>query len=176
MLFRSTVCVEYTDCLTPKATIIRIPAEIEADDGTICKVTSIAANAFRKNKKVKIILIGNNVKTIGANAFYGCKNLTVVSLGKNLATISTNAFSGCEKLKNLTIPANVKKIGSNAFYNCKNLKKLTVKTTKLTSKGLGKKAWKGIPAKATVRVPAGKQKPYKKLFYKKGLNRKIKIK
>ena len=56
------------------------------------------------------------------------------------------------------------------------MKRLTIKTTKLTSKGLGKKAWKGIPAKAAVRVPAGKQKAYKKLFYKKGLNRKIRIK
>ena len=116
------------------------------------------------------------METIGANAFYGCKNLTNVSLGKNLISIGANAFSGCVKLKSLIIPAKVKKIGSNAFYGCKALKRLTIKTTKLTSKGLGKKAWKGIPAKAAVRVPAGKQKAYKKLFYKKGLNRKIRIK
>ena len=172
----TAVCVEYTDCANPKATVIRIPAEIEAEDGTICKVTSIANSAFRKNKKIKKIFVGNNVETIGANAFYGCKNLTNVSLGKNLTSIGANAFSGCVKLKSLIIPAKVKKIGSNAFYGCKALKRLTIKTTKLTSKGLGKKAWKGIPAKAAVRVPAGKQKAYKKLFYKKGLNRKIRIK
>ena len=120
--------------------------------------------------------MGSNVETIGANAFYGCKNLTDVSLGKNLTAIGANAFSGCSKLKRLTIPSKVKKIGSNAFYGCKSLKKLTVKTTRLTSKGLGKKAWKGIQAKASVRVPAGKQKTYQKLFYKKGMSRKIKIK
>lgn len=172
----TAVCVEYTDCANPKATVIRIPAEIEAEDGTICKVTSIANSAFRKNKKIKKVFVGNNVETIGANAFYGCKNLTNVSLGKNLTSIGANAFSGCVKLKSLIIPAKVKKVGSNAFYGCKALKRLTIKTTKLTSKGLGKKAWKGIPAKAAVRVPAGKQKAYKKLFYKKGLNRKIRIK
>ncbi|MCI8872643.1 MAG: leucine-rich repeat domain-containing protein [Lachnospiraceae bacterium] len=172
----NTVCVEYTENTNPKASVIRIPATIEAADGTICKVTSVAGSAFRKNKKIKKVFVGSNVETIGANAFYGCKNLTDVSLGKNLTAIGANAFSGCSKLKRLTIPSKVKKIGSNAFYGCKSLKKLTVKTTRLTSKGLGKKAWKGIPAKASVRVPAGKQKTYQKLFYKKGMSRKIKIK
>ena len=126
----NTVCVEYTENTNPKASVIRIPATIEAADGTICKVTSVAGSAFRKNKKIKKVFVGSNVETIGANAFYGCKSL----------------------------------------------KKLTVKTTRLTSKGLGKKAWKGIQAKASVRVPAGKQKTYQKLFYKKGMSRKIKIK
>lgn len=172
----NAVCVEYTENTNPKATVIRIPATIEAADGTVCKVTSIAGSAFRKNRKIKKVIVGSNVGTIGTNAFYGCKNLTSVSLSQNLTAIGANAFSGCTKLKSLTIPSKVKKIGSNAFYGCKNLKKLTVKTTKLTSKGLGKKAWKGIPAKASVRVPAGKQKAYQKLFCKKGMSRKIKVK
>lgn len=99
-----------------------------------------------------------------------------VVIPENVTSIGSNAFSGCTKLKSLTLPSKVKSIGSNAFYSCKNLKKMTIKTAKLTSKGLGKKALKGIPAKAVLRVPAGKQRAYQKLFYKKGLNRRVKIK
>lgn len=172
----STVCVEYNGSRKSKAATIKIPATVKAPDKTVCKVTSIAKNAFRNNKKIKKVVVGNNVQTIRPNAFYGCKNLVNVSLGKNLTSIGSNAFSGCTKLKSLTLPSKVKSIGSNAFYGCKNLKKITIKTAKLTSKGLGKKALKGIPSKAVLRVPAGKQRAYQKLFYKKGLNRKVKIK
>lgn len=172
----TTVYVEYTENRRLKSSVVRIPSTVEAVDGTICKVVSIGNGAFKKNKKIKKVFVGDNVKNIGAKAFYGCKNLTAVNLGKNLNAIGTNAFSGCTNLKSLTIPAKVKKIGSNAFYGCRNLKSLSIQTTKLASKGLGKKAWRGIPAKAVVRVPAGKEKSYRKLFYKKGLNRKAKIK
>lgn len=99
-----------------------------------------------------------------------------VIIPDGVTSIGSNAFSGCTKLKNLTLPSKVKSIGSNAFYGCKNLKKITIKTAKLISKGLGKKALKGIPSKAVLRVLAGKQRAYQKLFYKKGLNRKVKIK
>lgn len=122
------------------------------------------------------MIVGNQVKSIDANAFYGCRNLTSVNLGKSLTSIGTNAFSGCTKLKSLTIPAKVNKIGSNAFYGCKDLKTLNIKTAKLTSKGLGRKAFKGISSRAVVQVPRGKVKAYQKLFRQKGLSRKVKLK
>lgn len=172
----AAVCVEYTESTDANVSAVKIPNTVKAPDGTVCKVTSIGSGAFKKNKKIKKVLIGSNVKSIGSNAFSGCRSLTTVNLGKNLSDIGTNAFSGCTNLKNLAIPDKVKKIGSNAFYGCKNLKKLNIKTTKLTSKGLGKKAFKGIPSKAAVQVPKGKAKAYIKLFRKKGLSRTIKIK
>lgn len=172
----STVCVEYTESANAKASTVRIPNTVIAPDGTVCKVTAIGSSAFRKNKKIKKVFVGSNVESIGANAFYGCKNLTAVNLGKNLSTIGTNAFNGCTKLKNLTIPAKVKKIGSNAFYGCKDLRKLNIKTVKLTSKGLGRKAFKGLPSRAAIQVPKAKIKAYTKLFRQKGLSREIKLK
>lgn len=172
----SEICVEYTESTDAKASVVRIPNTVTAKDGTVCKVTSIGKNAFKKNKKIKKVIVGNQVKSIDANAFYGCRNLTSVNLGKSLTSIGTNAFSGCTKLKSLTIPAKVKKIGSNAFYGCKDLKTLNIKTAKLTSKGLGRKAFKGISSRAVVQVPRGKVKAYQKLFRQKGLSRKVKLK
>jgi hypothetical protein len=130
-----------------------IPATIKDSKGVSYKVTSIVANAFKGNTKLKTVTIGSNVKTIGKNAFYGCKNLTKVTIGKN-----------------------VSKIGSKAFYNCKKLKRITIKTTKLTSKKVGSKAFKGINAKATIKVPKSKLKTYKTLLKKKGVSKKVKIK
>jgi hypothetical protein len=130
-----------------------IPATIKDSNGVSYKVTSIAANAFKGNTKLKTVTIGSNVKTIGANAFYGCKSLTKVTIGKNVTSI-----------------------GSRAFYNCKKLKTITIKTTKLTSKNVGSKAFKGINAKATIKVPKSRLKAYKKLLKSKGVGTKAKIK
>lgn len=131
------------------------------------KVTEIGANVFRKvnfknikyDKKLNAIVvnydvvIGNYVKKIGSNAFaysYGMKSLT---LGKS-----------------------VEEIGANAFANSKDLKVLKIKSTKLTFKNLDKKAFAGITAKTTIKVPKSKLSTYKKLFRKCGLSKNVKIK
>lgn len=170
------ICVEYNESTNSQTAVIRIPDTVETEDGTVCRVTSIAPGAFRNNKNIKKIYIGNYVETIGANAFYKCKNLTTITIGKNVTVIGSNAFSGCGKLTSLTLPSKVKKIGSNAFYGCKSLKKMNIQTTRLTSKGLGKKAFKGVSEKTTVQVPANKLRAYKKLFYRKGLSGKVRMK
>ena len=58
----------------------------------------------------------------------------------------------------------------------KKLNKITIKTTKLTSKNVGNKAFKGISAKATIKVPKSKLASYKKLLKVKGVSSKAKIK
>ena len=102
---------------------------------------------------------------------------TVTYAGKpyKVTEISDRAFYNCKKLKAVTIGKNVKKIGSKAFYNCRNLKKITVKTKKLTTKSVGTKAFGNTYKKVTVKVPASKYKTYKKLFVKKGINKKAKF-
>lgn len=66
--------------------------------------------------------------------------------------------------------------GKSAFQGCKKLKTITFKTTKLTAKKVGTKAFKGTPAKATVKVPKKVKKAYKKWLTKKGISKKAKIK
>lgn len=172
---KSKICVEYTEMVNRKDSVVTIPDKVELEDGTICKVVSVADNAFKNNKYIKKMIVGNNVKIIGNKAFYGCKNLTDIRLGENVETIGANAFTGCVKVKSLTLPSKVKKIGSNAFYGCKKLKTLTIKSTKLTSKGIAKKAFKNLPVNASVKVPKSKLNTYRNLLRQKGLSAKIKI-
>ena len=61
-----------------------------------------------------------------------------------------------------------------AFNGCKKLKTITVKTTKLTSKKVGKSAFKGTPKNATMKVPKKQLKAYKKFMKSKGFKGKVK--
>ena len=171
----TAVCVEYVESENAKDTTIKIPAKIITEGGVICKVTSISRGAFQNNRRVKKIVVGSNVKVIGDKAFYGCKNLSTVSLCKNVSTIGLGAFGGCVKLKNLTLPSKVAQIGSNAFYGCRQLKKLQIKTTKLTAKKLGKKAFRGLSIKTVIQVPKSKLRIYKNLFRQRGLSSRNKV-
>lgn len=144
--------VEYKSPVNKKATKVIIPATVKID-GISYKVTGISANAFKNNKKLKTITIGKNVKTIGDKAFYKCTALT-----------------------RITIPGKVNKIGKQAFYGCKKLKSITIKTRKLTTKRVGKNAFKGIYKKAKIKVPKTKLKAYKSLLVKRGVSRKATIK
>ena len=56
------------------------------------------------------------------------------------------------------------------------LKTITIKTTKLTAKKVGAKAFTGIAANVTVKVPKKSLKTYKIWLVKKGINKKAKIK
>ena len=177
---------------------ITVPATMTMD-GVTYKVTVVAENAFKNNKKIekvtieknvtdieekafygcsnlKNVSLGSDVNVIGESAFSGCKNLNKVSLNKNLIVIDDKAFYRCTKLSGVTIPSKVKTIGEDAFYGCKNLKKITIKTTKLTNKNVGKKAFKGISSKAVIKVPKNKAAAYKKLLQSKGISPKVKIK
>lgn len=73
-----------------KTSTATIPAAVTLQ-GKKYKVTAIQKKAFRNNKKLSRVVIGNNVTKIGANAFSGCKNLTEIVFGKKVTTISKNA-------------------------------------------------------------------------------------
>lgn len=139
--------------------------------GITYMVTSIAEKAFKDNRKITSVVIGGNVKTIGKEAFSGCKKLKKVTLGKNVTAIGSRAFYNCGRLAAITIPSKVKKIGKEAFAKCGKLKKLVFVTKKLTAKAVGKNAFKGISAKASVKAPKGKQKAYRTLLRKKGFGK-----
>jgi endoglucanase len=149
---------------------IVVPATVKIG-GVTYKVTSIAANAFKKKTKITSVTIGKNVKSIGSKAFYGCTKLKTVKFksGSALTTIGSKAFYNCKALTKITIPSKVSKIGKQAFYKCSKLKTVTIKSKKLTSKKIGSKAFGKINSKATVRVPASKLKAYKKILKKKGI-------
>ena len=137
--------VEYVKPLNKNKTSVTVPYSIQAG-GVTYEVTSVAANAFKNNKKIKKVDI-YYVRKIGKNAFQGCTSLKKVDC-RCVRTIGDSAFSGCTKLKNLSDLFYVKTIGKNAFYNCKKITSISVSSKKL--KSVGKKAFYNINKKATI--------------------------
>lgn len=93
---KKTPTVAYTAAPKKAKKTITIPKTVTVD-GTKYKVTSIEENAFAENKKVKQIVVSQNITTIGANAFADCPKLKVITIhstkltGKNVAD---DAFAG----------------------------------------------------------------------------------
>ncbi len=58
----------------PTVKSITIPATIKAN-GLTYKVTTIAAKAFKQNKKLKSVTVGSNIRNISKNAFFKCPSL-----------------------------------------------------------------------------------------------------
>ena len=164
------VSVEFTKPVYKKASV-RIPDTIKVN-GITCKVTGISANAFKNNKSLKSVTIGRNVTVIGTNAFYGCKKLSKVSGGNGIVKIGRRAFANCISLSKITIPGSVRSIGKQAFCNCKKLSSITIKTSTLSGKTVGSKAFAGTYKKPTVKVPAKQMKAYKKLLKARGMSSK----
>ena len=153
-----------------------IPAAVTMLDGVTYKVTAISANSFRKNTKIKNLVIGPNVTSIGANAFYGCSGLTKVTGGNGIKTIGAGAFAYCPNLSTFIIYSKVlAKIGKGAFYSDTKLFTLCFKNTVKLKKSGVKGCLKGSSVK-TVRVKKSKVKKYKKIFKKKNSGRKVKVK
>lgn len=97
--------VEYKALLNNKKATVTVPATVKVS-GVTYKVTSIAKNAFKNNKKLKKVTIGANITTIGANAFAGCKNLKTVDIkSKKLKSVGKNAFKGIHKKAVFKVPA-----------------------------------------------------------------------
>lgn len=97
--------VEYKAPLNNKKATVTVPATVKVS-GVTYKVTSIAKNAFKNNKKLKKVTIGANITTIGANAFAGCKNLKTVDIkSKKLKSVGKNAFKDIHKKAVFKVPA-----------------------------------------------------------------------
>lgn len=157
------------------STKVTIPNTIQLQNESY-KVTSIANRAFKGNKKLTAVKIGDNVKVIGKEAFSGCKNLKTIKSGKNVTTIGDKAFYNCVKITSITIPSKVSKIGKQAFYKCKKLKKIIIKTSRLTKSKVGKNAFKGIKSDATIKVPKKKVNTYTQMLRARGVGKKVTIK
>lgn len=97
--------VEYTGTKRNINKIV-IPVSIKIN-GDNYKVTSIAKNGFKGNKKLSKVTIGANIKKIGKNAFLNCSNLkNIVIKTKKLTakTVGKNAFKGINKKAIIKVP------------------------------------------------------------------------
>ena len=82
--------------------------------------------------------------------------LTMTQKGKIRSTIPVSLKNGWNKRRTV----------ESTFLDC----------YKVASKNVGSKAFKGIHAKATIKVPKSKLKNYKKLLKARGVGKKAKIK
>ena len=80
-------------------------------------VFGVAENAFKGNKNILSLHLGEGVTEIGDSAFATCEHLSTISLGKGVKTIGENAFYGIDSIVITTISmfSNVEKIGNGAF-------------------------------------------------------------
>ena len=95
-------------------TSVIIPTTIKIKGATY-KVTEISASAFKNNRKLKKVVIGQNIVRIGKNAFYGCKKLTSITIKSSrltLKNIGKNAFKNTSPKATVKVPKKQK-----ALYN-----------------------------------------------------------
>lgn len=98
--------------------------EYKVINGTVIKVTGIAANAFGKEmvtlpiseNELLGIELSDYITEIPAGAFQNCSSLKYINF-KNVTSIGDRAFAGCVGLKVAKISDNVTYLGENAFEN-----------------------------------------------------------
>ena len=138
------------------------------------KVTDKKTKAIYKvtgNNTVGYVKITSKAKSITIPT-----TITVNGVKCQVTSIAAKAFANNKKLTRVVIPASVRSIGKQAFSGCKNLKNITIKTKYLTKKSVGVKAFKGIHAKATIKVPKKQKKAYQKMLKTKGIGKGVKVK
>ena len=85
---------------------LTIPASTTYN-GVTYQITSIAAQAFKNNKKLNRIVIGKNINTIGQKAFSGCKNLKNITVKSTLLKktgVKKNCLKGTNKKLKIKVP------------------------------------------------------------------------
>ncbi|MCI9080321.1 MAG: leucine-rich repeat protein [Lachnospiraceae bacterium] len=117
-----------------KATVSGSQYKVTAVKGT----RTVQFTKGKKNAKSVVVpstvkISGKNYKvtTIAKNAFKGNKKLAKVTIGKNVNKIGVSAFQNCSKLKSIIIKSTkltAKKVGKNAFKGIN--KKATFKVPK----------------------------------------------
>ena len=163
--YTCTVCGKQVIEVIPQITMPRKGETVtESASDNNYKVTKPAS----KNGTVELSKVDKTKSNVAVP-----DTITVDGVTYKVTSISKDAFKGNKNLKKVTIGKNVTKINANAFNGCKNLKTVTVKSTQI--KTVGKNAFKGINAKAKIKVPGSKLSYYKKLFAKKGLKSTVKI-
>ena len=119
--------VSYKGTKNKKAAKITIPATVKSGN-QVYKVTAIADNAFKNNKRIKTVVVGKNVRTIGKKAFYGCKNLKKITVQSSIIKkVGAKAFKGINKKAVIKVPSKKYKAYKKVFKGKGQAKTVTIK-------------------------------------------------
>lgn len=122
--------VSYKNPVDRKKSSVVIPSTVELTTGQVAKVVAVEKNAFKKNKKLKKVTIGKNVKKIGSKAFYGCKNLKMVKIKTTKLAkknVGSKAWKGIHKKAVIKVPKSKLKYYKKMLKEKGIGKKVTVK-------------------------------------------------
>lgn len=146
-------------------------------------IPSLKVGTKVTDKKTKAIYKVTGKNTVGyvkttskAKSITIPATVTINGAKCQVTSIGVKAFVNNKKLTKVVIPSSIRTIGKQAFSGCKNLKSITIKTPYLTNKSVGAKAFKGIHAKATIKVPKKQKKAYQKMLKSKGIGKSVKVK
>jgi len=112
----------------------RASGDVELEDYYRGKpVLAIGERAFKGNRTIVSIKVGENVSTIANDAFYGCVALEKVQLPADLLSLGESAFQNCSALKSVNIPSGLDTVEQYTFAYCRNLTEVVfdVKETEL---------------------------------------------
>jgi len=119
--------VTVTGMKNKKKIYVKIPATININKVSY-KVTAVANNAFKGNKKLKTVVIGKNVKTIGKYTFKNCKNLKKITVNtKVLKKVGTGSLKGINKKAVVKVPAKKRKAYKKLFNKKGQAKTVIIK-------------------------------------------------
>ena len=63
---------------------------------------------FKKNTKIKKVIIKKGVTSIPPECFKGCSNITQVTISSSVKSVGNTAFRNCKKISKLTVPSSLK--------------------------------------------------------------------
>ncbi len=108
-------------------TSITVPSSVKLNGYTF-KVTGIASNAFKGNKKLTKVTVGANVAKIGKGAFQSCPKLKKITVkSKKLKSVGANALKGISSKAVITVPKAQKKAYTKLFKGKGQKKTVKVK-------------------------------------------------
>lgn len=129
---------------------------------------TVTGTAKKKQKKIKIpdtVMIKGRlykVSEIQKKAFKKQKKLTTVFIGNYVSVVGDEAFASCSKLAKIQFGTGVKKLGKKVLYKDRKLRKIIFKGKKL--KKIGRKTFYGVPFGVDIRAVRSKVKYYAKLI------------
>ncbi len=111
-------------------------------------------------KRLKTVVVGDNVKEIGRHAFKDFTSLESVVLGKSVLELCPQAFDGCTSLKDINLPESLTVIYFNCFFNS-GLESISIPRSIEFIYG---HSFNGCRALTTVTIPNTQFKLYERTF------------
>lgn len=148
-------------------------------------VTKMGSFMFADCIRLEKVVLPANLTEIKESDFRNCRKLTHIEIPTSVRSVTMSAFSG-SGVKNIVLPPNVqrikkgKPIGGRVFSGGgglvsanKKLRSIVIQSKKI--KKISKGAFSGLSKSCVVKVPKSRKAQYKKMLWKSGLNKKIKV-